>query len=203
MLRIIALLFCALGWAGPVQANTITFTFDGSLPFYGPAYVYPADAVVDFPDQFARPYQVVLNDEVGLLRQWKYDTRLGDVFEVQFRAFSGTLPDYLISATSGMRDASFHDVFLRFNRAMTLLDYRLSSPHFSDDWDLIVPGQSTLLLGVPVEQGFGLGIYRGPLEARVEIAPIPVPGMGVAFGCGLGLVALRRRVRGPSARSSR
>lgn len=203
MLRIFALLFGALGWAGMAQANTITFTFDGSLPFYGPAYVFPADAAVDFPAEFARPYQVVLNDEVGLLRRWKYDTSLGPVFEVQFQAFSGPVPEFLISATSGMRDAYYHDVFLRFDRAMTLLDYRLSSPHFSDDWDLIVPGQSTLLQAVSGDQGFGLGIYRGPLETLVEVAPIPLPGGGTAFGSALGLFALRRRVRAPSAGSSR
>lgn len=195
-MRFLLMSLCAtLALTKVAVADTITFTFDAVLPFSGVEFLYPEEAEITFPATLRRPYTVALNDQVGALQDWRTSLDDSPVFEVQFEAFSNTVPDYVISATSGGRDTYFHDVFLRFDRALTLLDYRLSAPHVSDSWDLVAPGSSRLLLGVSTPDGFGVGRYDGPMTVTAEVSPVPLPATGAMMAGGLGLLGLWRRKR--------
>jgi hypothetical protein len=173
----------ALLWAGAGLAKPVLPVLDGVLPFVGVHHVIPPEAALAYPPTLQRPYATVLTDRIGARRQWRYQPDLyGPLFEVQFEPAAFTL-------STGRGQGPLAGVL-----PFALL--RLATAGLP-----LVSAPVTARSGVsPLVEGGG----SAP-AGEIPVAPVPLPascGLALALVTLAGLAA-RRRIRAPSAGSSR
>ena len=186
----------ALGMAGAAGANTVTYTFTGVFDLVGAVDGAPSDLSL-YPSQITRSYSIVLNDEAGELRSWKYDIEGfgSSEYAVRGDGYSGVMRPDVLKVTAGRRTNGIIEYAVQFSRYYDLIKFNISSPMFSDYWDIILPGTSTAYQEVEC-LGYCVGRYEGTVTWTVEVAPIPLPAAAPLLLAAIGGLAALGRSRG-------